>query len=100
MFFENSILESRLVSQSELVLLVNTFDWLSEDLSLIQIRDKQMFSNELKIKAGNSKQFDTRKNIIIAISTYIMPLLIVAVAVLINLLRYFRRKKLAEEYKN
>ncbi len=101
MFFENSILESRLVTNSELILLINTFDWLSEDLSLIQIRDKGKFSNELdKVKTGNTKLFDSWKNWIIGISTYLMPLLIIIVAAVINLLRYRRRKNLTEEYKN
>ncbi|MBN2544883.1 MAG: GldG family protein [Spirochaetes bacterium] len=99
MFFENSILDSRLVTQSEINLLINSFDWLTEDLSLIQIRDKKKFLNELDKVKPNTKQFDTRKNIVIAVSTYIMPFLIIAAAILINLLRYSRRKKILEEYK-
>lgn len=100
MFLDSSILESGFAGQNEVMLMVNALDWLLEDISLIQIRDKGSFSRPLdKVKAGNTREFNSRKSIIIAVSTYIVPIILIALAIVINVLRQKRRKELALKYK-
>lgn len=100
MFLESLILEAGLATQEELILLINSIDWLLEDFSLIQIRDKGSFSRPLdKVASGNIREFNKRKNIIIAVSTYIVPIIIILIAVMLNISRWQKRKKLKDEYK-
>ncbi|MBN2547415.1 MAG: GldG family protein [Spirochaetes bacterium] len=79
-----------------LYLLLNSIDWLTGNEGLIEIRSKQRFSRPLdKIsKTSIDSGFYTRKNIIISISTYIMPLLFFIMAILIKILRNIKNREL------
>lgn len=75
----------------------NSFDFFSNDKSLIAIRKKQKFGNRLD-KISNETQFKDIKNNIIIISTFIIPLLFIALAIAMYILRNFKNKKIKALY--
>ena len=81
----------------EMIFLLNSLNWLQKDNSLIQIRDKGKFTRPLD-KARNPIEKEKRKNLIIIITTIVIPLLFIALAVLINQLRYLRNRRIKEEF--
>ena len=90
-------LESNFSGNDELLFLMNSIDSLSKDTSLIQIRNKGKFSKPL-YKAKNQFQQDAYKNIVIAFTTYFVPLLIIILAIGLNFRRKLLNKKVKETF--
>lgn len=83
--------------QDSQIFLMNSFDSFSKDQSLIEIRKKGKFNKPLD-RITNDSQFKFRKNIIIIASTFIVPLLFIALAIIVYLLRNIKNKKIKTLY--
>lgn len=90
-------LDANFAGNDELLLLMNSIDSLSKDQSLIMIRNKGKFSKPL-YKAQNQLQLDAFKNIIIGFTTYFIPVLFIVLAVILNIRRNIRNKKIKDSY--
>ena len=78
--------------------LANSLDWLSKDKSLIEIRNKGKFFNPLN-KAVHQDEVDFRKTLIIIISTVIIPLLFIGLAIGLYVFRYRRNQSIKNKFK-
>lgn len=83
--------------QNAQIFVMNSLDWFSKDHSLIEIRKKGRFTKALD-KVTNETQFKTRQNIIIVISTFIIPFLFCVLALLLNVIRQIKNKKIKSLY--
>lgn len=92
-----TVFENKFLGEEEMMFLLNSLDWLSTDNSLIQIRNKGKFSMPLD-KALNDDDKNFKQSLIIVITTYIIPLLFIALAVVINVYRYKKNQKIKEKY--
>ncbi|MCG8572666.1 MAG: Gldg family protein, partial [Spirochaetes bacterium] len=95
MMLESEMLKNFSLSQGreELLFLMNTIDWFSKESSLIQIRNKSKFTKPLD-KAVDKADFKKKKSRIIFVSLFIMPLLVVLLAVIIFMTNKSRNKKI------
>jgi ABC-2 type transport system permease protein len=80
-----------------LVFFMNCLDWLSKDHSLIQIRNKGKFNQPLD-KYNDQKEFNTKKALIISISTVFIPLGLIIMGIVLYILMNMRRRRLRDEY--
>jgi len=92
-----NFIQNDFAGNEELYFMMNSIDWMSKDGALTQIRGKGKFNKPLD-KAGNQKEFENLKNLIIAITTYIIPLIFVLIGVLVFVRRQIYNKKLKEFY--
>jgi ABC-2 type transport system permease protein len=81
----------------ELIFMLNSLNWLQKDNSLIPIRDKGKFSKPLD-KARNPIEKEKRKNFVIIVTTIIIPVLFIILAVLVIQLRNIRNRRIKEEF--
>ena len=84
--------------EDDRLLLANSLDWLSKDKSLIEIRNKGKFFNPLN-KAVHKDEADFYKTIIIIISTVVVPLLFIGLAVFLYISRYRKNQILKNKFK-
>jgi len=79
-----------------LYLLLNSIDWLAKNKGMIEIRSKGRFERPLDkvAKTGIDSGFNYRKNLIIIISTYIIPVLFIIMAIIIRFLSHIKNREL------
>ena len=94
LFLWDSLIEK---DQNAQIFILNSMDWFSKDHTLIEIRKKGRFDKPLD-KVTNETQFKTRQNLIIFVSTFIIPLLLCALALLLYLIREIKNKKIKSLY--
>jgi ABC-type uncharacterized transport system involved in gliding motility auxiliary subunit len=78
--------------ENESKFFLNSVDWLTKDFSLLQIRDKGKFFRPLDKGLKQLKKF--KSTLIIVISTYIIPIVIIALGVILIILRRLKDKEL------
>jgi len=84
-----------------LVFLLNSIDWLSKNKEMIEIRNKGRFFmplNKIPVSEETIDKFEGLKSFIIIFSTYIIPLLFAALAVLLYILRKLKNSGLKLKY--
>jgi ABC-type uncharacterized transport system involved in gliding motility auxiliary subunit len=92
-FMQDMFFQAYLSSQNEMFLFRNLIDTISNDQALIKIRSKGQFSRPLD-KPKNRGQYDINKQIIITITTFILPVILILLGVAIYILRQARNKRL------
>jgi ABC-type uncharacterized transport system involved in gliding motility auxiliary subunit len=85
------------INNDEMIFMMNSLDLLSKDQSLISIRNKGKFSRPLT-QYNTENEYNFKKNLIIAVSTYVLPVILLFVMVFIFLMRSIRNDKKKEEY--
>lgn len=85
--------------EDELLIILNALDYLTKDGTLIEIRNKGKFTRPLN-KVYNATTYNAYKNIIIGFTTYILPILLIIFAVILNLSRKKKYRLLEEKYSN
>ncbi len=92
------IFEDKYINEEyeSIYLLLNSVDWLSGNEGMIEVRSRGRFSRPLDIvsKTGADSGFYVKKNLIIIISTYIMPLLFFVLAIIVRILSRIKNREL------
>ncbi len=96
-FVQDIYFQSYLSSQNEMYLFRNLLDTLSNDQALIKIRGKGQFSMPLD-KPKNRGEADFYKQIIIAVTTYVIPIILILIGIAIYILRRTRNSRLKSKY--
>lgn len=76
---------------------LNAIDWLSDENSLIEIRNKGKFSRPLD--KGDKQTRNFRREFVIIFNTFIIPLIILIIGLIINIYRIIENKKIREKFK-
>ncbi len=95
-FVDSYFYENRLVSDTELSFALNAVEALHTDSDLMKIRSKGMF--ERKLDKTTKPVLEIVKNIVIVFSTYILPILFIALGFILYILKRKKLSRIREQF--